>query len=266
LEITPLPMKNILAAALLASSPIYAAITGYGTPQSAYISAPSITVNVPNGGTTVGADTLVLLQVYDHSGTPGFVTPAGFTLATQVSAGSGVDEMDVYYRNYTSGSSLPSSITITSLDAGTPQIGAICFAYQGHNPASPLDGTPTQSSQTTPAVNSYAGPSITTTQANDTVVWNWAVFGDIGTGATSVSQGSKIGEVTRAQSGATLYMAIASNTITSPGASGTNTLTWGNTQGTVLAATLAIKPASAQTASGASISAGVSISSGVTIQ
>lgn len=259
-------MKNLLLLALFASVRSYAAISGYGTPQSAYANAPTIAVNVPNGGTTVGADTLVLIQVYDHSGTPGFVTPSGFTVGVNIASSSGVDTMTVYYRNYSSGSTLPTSITVTSLDAGTPQIGAVCFAYQGHNATTPLDGTPQTANQTTPAVNTYAGPSITTTQANDEVVWAWAVFGDVGTATTTVSQGTKNGEVTRAQSGATLYMLAANVAQPSAGTSGTNTLTWGNTQSLVIAATLAIAPASAPSVSGAAISGGVSISGGVTIQ
>jgi hypothetical protein len=153
--------------------------------------------------------------------------------------------MTVYYKNYTSGSTLPTSITITSLDAGTPQIGAVCFAYQGHDSTTPLDGTPQTANQTTPAVNTYNGPSITTTQANDEVVWLWAVFGDVGTATITVGQGTKNGEVTRTQSGATLYMAVANAAQVSAGASGTNALTWGNTQSLVMAVALAIKPVSA---------------------
>jgi hypothetical protein len=210
-------MKNLLLLALLASAPICAAISNYGTAQSAYISAPAITVNVPNGGTTVGADTLVLIQVYDHSGTPGFTTPAGFTVATNIASGSGVDTMTVYWKNYSSGSTLPASITVTSLDAGLPEIGAICFAYQGHNATTPLDGTPQTANQTTPAVNTYNAPSITTTQANDMVVWLWSVFGDVGTATTTVSVGTKNGEVTRAQSGAILYMIDANTLQAQPG-------------------------------------------------
>jgi hypothetical protein len=218
------------------------AISLFSTPQSASNSTSggtSVTVSVPSGGTVVGADTLLVLIAADRSGTPGFVTPPGFSVITSSTDLVGTDEIQGYWQNVTNGSTLPASITLAP-NLGWTWAGAICVAYQGHNSASPIDSATAAS--TTALGSPFAASGITTGSPNEVVVWAFGVSGDVGTGTIAVSQGTIEVECTRAALAANGYVNYTDEAFVSSGATGTNSLTWGGTATTAVGITFAIKP------------------------
>lgn len=229
-------------AVMIAAPRAHAAIALYGTATSSvWTTGASETVGIPNGGTTVSSPTLVIIEAVDRGGVPGFAVPSGYTLLAESDIDS-VDQEQIFYKNYASGSTLPTSLTVNLNDTGASFAGLLVVDYQGYNASSPFDGSAITFASTT-ASNTLTAPSITTTQANDNVVWTFAIGQDIGVDVDpSVSQGTTEGEITRAQSIAAFYANI-SDRLASLGAAGINTLTVENSTTLNAAITFAIAPA-----------------------
>ncbi len=204
-----------------------AAITLFGTPTStAYTTGTTVTINIPNGGQTVSVPTLVILHAFGRGNPlPLFATPTGYTLLEELPMDNS-DEEDIFYDNVSAGSVLPTSTTVTLVDGGL-SFGAVeSMAYQGYNSVAPFDGAPQVVTST--GTGLITGDSVTTSNAKDLVGWAFAVEGSIAVSPVpSVSQGTIEAQVTRSQFSANGYMAFADTTISSAGASGSSTLTWG---------------------------------------
>src|SRR5256885_1524608 len=212
----------LFAAAAQATGP-----TIYGTPQTAANTtsgSTSLTINLPNGGTPVSASTIYIIQVADRASSPIFNVPSGFTQLCSISVGS-LNEEQTFYEVFGANSPPPATVTLTQ-PGGWTWAGATAVSYQNINPSAPFDAGCQTVSQTTSSTT-LAGPSITTTKPNETVIWNFFVHGDVGTGAVTVSQGTTEAQVTRAALAGDGYLNYTDKPEPSAGASGTNTLTWG---------------------------------------
>jgi hypothetical protein len=229
----------VLSLSAISVHRVHAAIATYGTATSSqWTTGANVTVGIPNGGITISEPTLVIVQAFDRGGTPGFQTPAGFTLLAESDIDA-IDQTQVFYKNYSTGATLPTTLTVDLNDTGASSAGLLVVAYQGYNATAPFDGTPsitTLATSTSPIV----GPGATTTKSNDKVLWTFAMNGDVGATTPSYSTGTVVAEITRSQSSANFYMSMVHNTIPTPGFSGVNTLTTQNVMDQISAITFAI--------------------------
>jgi hypothetical protein len=221
------------------------ALSLFGTPQSAGqgTTVTSVTVNVPNGNTIVSVPTIAIIGCGSISaGTPTWVTPATFTTNGAEQTPSATSELDIFYKQFAGGATLPTSVTLTAGGAGATAGGCICVAYQGFNVATPFDGSPVTANSST-STTTAVGPAITTTVANDIAGWFYLVVGDIGAGTNTVSQGTLEIDVNRATLAANGYIAYADNAFAATGSTGTNTLTYNTAEAQKAMITLALQPA-----------------------
>lgn len=215
--------------------------TMYGTPQTAWnetSGTSSITTNLPNGGASVSAYTIYLIQAADRAGNPIFTAPPGWTQICQVSPDSS-DQEQVFYQVVAPGSAPPSSVTLT-VSRGWNWAGVIAVAYQNFNTSAPFDGA-CQTASTT-AGSPAVGASTTTSASNDLVIWNFFVNNNTGTTSPSVSQGTTQAQVTRSELAAYGYLNYTDRLLLSPGSSGTNSLSWSGSATIAGAASLALSP------------------------
>jgi hypothetical protein len=217
--------------------------TLYGTPQtftcSAGVCTQSSTVNLPNGGSVLSANTTyIVFASILGSGSPTYSTPSGWTLSTSIETARAEDSTYVFFKNYTSGQTPPTTLTITSGDAGGAYQGLRAIAYQG---TSGFDSGGPQTGTVASSAATYAAPAITTVNTNDVVIWDWAIIGDVGTGSITTTIGTIEAQNTRSAWSANAYAATTDISEVSTGTYN-NTLSWTTAQTYKLSVTLAIHP------------------------
>lgn len=201
------------------------AISLFGTPQKVYqASGATMTVNIPGGGVTLSADTIVIVHTSTRaSGGTGCVTPSGWTLLTTVAVDS-IDDAQIFYRVFLSGSSLPSTLAFSANDpGGFFQAGAVAVSYQGMNSSSPFDGSAVTTHNTGSA--SITAASYTTSLANSLVLWAFSFRPDESLPEPTLTQGTEEIAINRSVSSGTLYLDIVDEVFASAGGSGSNTFT-----------------------------------------
>jgi hypothetical protein len=208
----------------------------YGTPQTAY-DAPygsTLTLNLPNGGTAVGADTIYIIEAALRGENSEFATPSGWSPFCSLQSDA-EDQEQLFYVIYPSGATPPSSVGLTT--NGSTWLGAIAVAYQGINAAAPFDAPNGWcSSNSALGTSEYGGPNnnpssltsvgVSNSVGNDLVLFSYFANGDVGTSQPAVSEGTLEAQVTRQQLDAYGYLGWVDMPMPGSGSSGTNTLSW----------------------------------------
>jgi hypothetical protein len=173
-----------------------------GTPAVTYQNTTAATtVNLPTG---CSSSNPVMVNVYAtivDSGSPGFNTPATWTLDAVVPESPNNQNLTKhFYQSFATSSAIPSTVSITATDSGV----SLMFRADAYTGVGGFE-TSVANSSNAGTNTGYTSPSITTTHANDMLNFDCGIQGDIGAGTPTFSVGTKEAENTRAVTGATGY-------------------------------------------------------------